>query len=170
VSEKDLETFTDYFSDVCELDADARLKFVALLSEFLPDLRRESLEDAKGAVRQMLKGRAPYGVGPKLSRVLGICDDKRKEQYAGKAKVSEYQYTEGDTYLREKFLLRRARPAWDVLDADEQTHRLRMAGKELGYDLVNGKWQDARGMRIPPSWVEKRALLVFAEQLQPEDA
>jgi hypothetical protein len=85
-------------------------------------------------------------------------------------RATEYQYATDDAYHRERAALRRAQPAWDALDADEQNHRLRMAGKELGYDLHNGKWQDCSGMRIPASWVEKRALLVFAEQLQPEDA
>jgi hypothetical protein len=167
VSEKDLETFTDYFSDVCELDADARLKFVALLSEFLPDLRRESLEDAKGAVRQMLKGRTPYGVGPKLSRVLGLCEERRKEANAGKAKVCEYSYEEGDAFRHERAAIRDARPQWDALDDEDRQFRLRMAAKQMGeYEFRKGKWQDAAGRRVPASIVERHAILALAKTTQ----
>jgi hypothetical protein len=167
MSETDIKTFSSYFAELLELDAGGVQKLVALLPEFLPDLRRENLDDAKAAVRQMLKGKVPYGVGPKLSRVLGLCEEHRREQNAGKAKVAEYGYDPGETYRHERAIQKHARPAWDALDDDERNHRLRMAAKQMGdYEFRKGKWVDAAGRRVPASVVERHALLELAKTLQ----
>jgi hypothetical protein len=168
VSELDIKTFNNFFADLCELDAGDRQKLVAALPEFLPDLRRESLDDVKEATRNLLKGKPPYGVAAKLGRVFGICAELRKEKDAGKAKVVEYLYTPSEDYMREKATVRDILPAWDALDEDDRAFRLRMAGKALGYVLVRDKWQDQSGNHIPASWVQRRAQLAFAAELQTE--
>jgi hypothetical protein len=168
MSELDIKTFNTFFADICELDADGRQKLVAALPEFLPDLRRESLEDVKEAVRNLLKGKPPYGVAAKLGRVFGICAELRTEKDAGKAKVAEYLYTPSEEYMREKATIREILPAWDALSDSDRAFRLKMAGKALGYEQVRDKWQDQSGGHIPASWVQRRAQLAFAAELQTE--
>jgi hypothetical protein len=71
-------------------------------------------------------------------------------------------------YTSEKQRIAEILPAWDALSDSDRAFRLKMAGKALGYEQVRDKWQDQSGGHIPASWVQRRAQLAFAAELQTE--
>lgn len=168
MNDQEIGQFSSYLADMLDLDANARQKLVSAMPEFLTELRRDSLEDAKAALRQVLKGKVPYGPGRIVGAVLGVLQQQHNEEKATKSRANEYLYEPGEVYRQETIMRNEAKPQWDALSESARQKRLEKAGSELGYTWELGRWRAGNGITIPNSWVEKRALTTFAEELELE--
>lgn len=154
MTDQEIGNFTDYLTDLCGFNNPSdRQIAVNHVSEFLKDLRAAKLEDAKDALRSVLKtGKASYNPAKILGQVLGVLDDRRA---ATTSKYREYIGEPEDAWREEEQLIADARPAWDKLKNKERDRWI----AEHGYP---------KEQKVPTTWNERKALIAFAKSQQPQ--
>lgn len=165
---EEIGEFSAYLSSLCATEPQAT---ATMTTEFMAELRRAALEEAKSALRAVVAtGKVPFGPAKIIGAVLSVLADRRREETArtGGFRPLEHDTANDPAYLEKRRRLEEIRPHWDALDEDDRRGWVDIVRDEkLRERGLTGRPLTAREERIalgPENWIVHEAMMRFADQ------